>query len=71
MSCAGSRSKPLFDPSPQYTVKIFQGLSKLAINTRTFLEQVKIIFNQKGFVASGLTAEIRVALNPVNFTVAE
>jgi hypothetical protein len=69
MSCSGS--KVLFDTSKQQAIKIFQGLNKLAITTRTFLEQVKIIFNQKGFVASGLTAEIRVALVPVNFTVAD
>jgi hypothetical protein len=65
----GISSKILFDPARQQTVKLLQGLSKLATTTRTFMEQVKIIFNQKGFVASGLQAEIRIAMKPVNFAV--
>lgn len=53
----------------QNVVKLLLGMGKLANNTKVFFEQVKIIFNQKGFVASGLSAEIRVAMNPVNFAI--
>jgi hypothetical protein len=66
--CSMTR-KVLWDNSSQHILKLLQGMGKLATNTKVFMEQVKIIFNQKGFVASGLSAEIRVAPNPVNFAI--
>jgi hypothetical protein len=40
---------------------------KLLGNFIGFLEYIKVIFEQKGFVASGLSAQVVVARKPVNF----
>jgi hypothetical protein len=40
---------------------------KLIGNLIGFLEYIKIIFEQKGFVASGLNASVVVARKPVTF----
>jgi hypothetical protein len=40
---------------------------QLQANFVNFLEYVKIIFEQKGYVATGLSASVVVARNPVTF----
>jgi hypothetical protein len=40
---------------------------QLQANFISFLNYVKIIFEQKGYVASGLSAQVMVARNPVTF----
>ncbi len=40
---------------------------KLLGNFIGFLEYIKVIFEQKGFVASGIKANVMVARKPVNF----
>jgi hypothetical protein len=40
---------------------------QLQANFINFLEYVKIIFDQKGYVATGLSANVVVAKNPVTF----
>jgi hypothetical protein len=37
-------------------------------NTTTFVDKVKIIFEQKGFIASGLKATIQVNKVPLSFS---
>ncbi len=44
-------------------------LGTFLTSTRTFMESVKVIYKQNGFVASGLTAQIRVAPRPIEFSI--
>lgn len=62
-------NKPIFGLYDEVLNKTFQSLGTYVKNTRTFMEVVKVIFKQNGFVASGLTATIQVAQKPVNFSV--
>jgi hypothetical protein len=62
-------AKPLFGVYDEIMIALLRGLGTFVGTTRTFMEQVKVIYKQKGFVASGLSAQIRVAMKPVNFSV--
>jgi hypothetical protein len=62
-------NKPLFGLYDEVLNKTFKSLGTYVGNTRKFMEVVKVIFKQQGFVASGLTATIQVAKKPVNFNV--
>ncbi len=60
--------KSLFGVYDDVKIDILKGLGTFATNTKAFLESVKIIFKQKGFVASaGLKAKIYVAPKPISF----
>ncbi len=62
-------SKPLFGVYDEILLALLRGLGTFVTTTRTFMEQVKVIYKQNGFVASGLSAQIKVAMKPVNFSV--
>ena len=62
-------AKPLFGVFDEIMISLLKGLGTFVTTTRTFMEQVKVIYKQNGFVASGLSAQIRVAMKPVNFNV--
>lgn len=61
--------KPLFGIYEEMTLALLRGLGTFVTTTRTFMEQVKVIYKQNGFVASGLSAQLYVAMKPVNFNV--
>ena len=62
-------NKALFGMFDEVLQATFVSLGTFVQNTKTFMEGVKVIFKQNGFVASGLKATIRVARKPVNFSV--
>jgi hypothetical protein len=62
-------AKPLFGIFDEVMIALLKGLGTFVTTTRTFMEQVKVIYKQNGFVASGLSAQIRVAMKPVNFSI--
>jgi hypothetical protein len=62
-------NKPLFgvfDEAIQNTLKV---LGTYVQQTKAFMEVVKVVFKQSGFVASGLSTSVRVAEKPVSFVV--
>ncbi len=60
--------KSLFGVYDDVKIDILKGLGTFATNTKAFLESVKVIFKQNGFVASaGLKAKIYVAPKPISF----
>jgi hypothetical protein len=69
MEAGAFGAKPLFGVFDEILIALLRGIGSYATTTRTFMEQVKIIYKQKGFVASGLSAQIKVAMKPVNFSV--
>lgn len=62
-------AKPLFGVYDEIMIALLRGLGIFVTSTRQFMEQVKVIYKQKGFVASGLSAQIKVAMKPVNFSI--
>ena len=61
--------KSLFGTYSDNFIQVMSLLSIFVTNTKNFMEAVKIVFKQKGFVASGLSTQIRVAPKPVNFSI--
>ena len=61
--------KSLFGVYNDNFIQIVSLLTTFVTNTKTFMETVKMVFKQKGFVASGLSTQIRVAPKPVNFSI--
>jgi hypothetical protein len=60
--------RSLFLQATDSVVTEFLNLNiQLQANFVNFLEYVKIIFEQKGYVATGLSASVVVARNPVTF----
>lgn len=66
----GFGNKSVFDFLNEAILNTIKSLGTFVQNTKRFMEVVKVVFKQNGFVASGLNATIRVAEKPVNFTVA-
>ena len=62
-------TKPLFGVYDEILIALLRGIGTFVTSTRQFMEQVKVIYKQNGFVASGLSAQIRVAMKPVNFSI--
>jgi len=62
-------TKPLFGVYDEIIISLLRGIGTFVTTTRTFMEQVKVIYKQNGFVASGLSAQIRVAMKPVDFSI--
>ncbi len=61
-------SRSLFKPGSDYVVRdILQLDIGMTKNVIDFLEYIKIIFQQKGYVASGLKASVIVAKKAVTF----
>lgn len=62
----GNSLKPLykFDRLGSLVTNLIQ----YAKNTSLFIDKVKIIFDQKGFVAAGLKATIKVNKVPLSFS---
>ena len=65
----GFGNKSVFNTFDDVFAATFKSLTTYVVNTKTFMETVKVIFKQKGFVASGLKTSVKVALNPVNFNI--
>jgi hypothetical protein len=62
------RNRPLLNNNVSQSMRQMLDLDiKLLGNFIGFLEYIKVIFEQKGFVASGLSAQVVVARKPVNF----
>jgi hypothetical protein len=64
-----STTKPLFEFNVEPLLNMLNTLGTFLTNTKGFMESVKVIYKQNGFVASGLTAQIRVAPRPINFAI--
>jgi hypothetical protein len=62
--------KALFGTFDEAILNIVKGLGTFTLSTKLFMEQVKVIYKQNGFVATGLNAQIKVAMKPVSFSVA-
>lgn len=62
-------SKTLFGVYNEALLNMLNTLGTFLTSTRGFMESVKVIYKQNGFVATGLTAQIRVAPNPINFAI--
>jgi hypothetical protein len=62
-------NKPLFGAFDEVIQNTLKVLGTYVQQTKTFMEVVKVVFKQSGFVASGLTASVRVAEKPVNLTI--
>jgi hypothetical protein len=61
-------TRSLFKPANDYIVRdILQLDIGLTQNVIDFLEYIKIIFEQKGYVATGLRASVMVARKAVHF----
>ncbi len=61
--------KALFNMYDDVKIDVFKNLANFVGHTRVFLETVKVIFQQKGFVSKGITATIRVAPKPIHFVI--
>jgi hypothetical protein len=61
--------KPLFNAFDDVKVELFRNLTTFVDHTRVFLETVKVIFQQKGFISKGLRANIRIAPKPIRFVI--
>jgi hypothetical protein len=66
LSRGGISVKPLYQMDRLGS--IVTNLIKFLKNTSVFIDKVKIIFEQKGFVASGLKATIKVNKVPLSFS---
>jgi hypothetical protein len=64
-----STSKYLFGFYNDALLNVLNSLGMFLTSTKGFMESVKIIYKQNGFVASGLSTQIRVAPRPVNFAI--
>lgn len=62
-------TKPLFGIYDEILISLLRGIGTFVTSTRQFMEQVKVIYKQNGFIASGLSAQIKVAMKPVNFSI--
>jgi hypothetical protein len=63
-------NKSIFNTFDDVFAATLKSLTTYVVNTKTFMEGVKVIFKQKGFVASGLKTSVKVALKPVSFNTA-
>ena len=63
-------NKAMFANDNQGMNNTFKALQKFIISTRRFMENVKTVYKQKGFIAVGLDATIKVAPNPVSLRIA-
>ncbi len=61
--------KLLFGFNNESILNTLNTLGTFLTSTKTFMETVKVIYKQNGFVASGLTAQIRVAPRPIEFAI--
>lgn len=61
--------KPLFGFFNEPVLNTLTSLGTFLTSTKTFMESVKVIYKQNGFVATGLTAQIRVAPRPIEFAI--
>ena len=64
-----SSGKNLFGFYNDGLFNMLNTLGKFLTNTKAFMEGVKTIYKQNGFVASGISAQIRFAPKPINFAV--
>jgi hypothetical protein len=63
-------NKAMFANDNQGMNNTFKALQSFIVNTRRFMENVKTVYKQKGFVATGLQTSIQVAPKPVGLRVA-
>ncbi len=68
-SMQGFGNKPLFGAFTEAIINTVKSLGIFVQSTKRFMEVVKVVFKQNGFIASGLNATVQVARKPVNFTV--
>jgi hypothetical protein len=61
--------KPLFNMYDDVKFDVFKSIATFVGHTRIFLETVKVIFQQKGFVSKGISANIRIAPKPIHFMI--
>ena len=59
-------SKPLFFKSP--LTDVLTNFQVFTENVSVFIDKVKVIFEQKGYVASGLKAKVMVNKKPLSFS---
>ncbi len=66
---SANSAKLLFGHYNEALLDVLNSLGMFLTSTKGFMESVKVIYKQNGFVASGVTAQIRIAPNPIDFAV--
>ena len=61
--------KALFNMYDDAKIDVFKSIATFVGHTRVFLETVKVIFQQSGFVSKGISASIQIAPKPIKFMI--